>query len=106
MMAPEPVMRFDRLTALGWLNVSVPVMTSILPVSVPCAPVGLRLRKLDPPVKVMALARVVPSADKPPEIEALLVIVRFEPVMPAPPAPYAPLTPPLEIGRASCGERV
>ena len=46
-----------------------------------------------PPVKVMALARVTPSPERPPVIAPLLMTVSCEPTMPAPPAPGLPLMP-------------
>ena len=51
-------------------------------------------RVLVPPVKVMALARVVPSPESPPLMLPLLMTVRPVPTMPAPPAPIEPKTPP------------
>src|SRR6185312_16332886 len=49
---------------------------------------------LVPPVNEIALARVEPSPDTPPEIVPLLMIVRLEPTTPSPPAPGAPAIPP------------
>jgi hypothetical protein len=83
------VIELDKVTPFAWLNVTLPV-TPIFPLRL--GP-GFRVNVLLPPVKVMALAGVTPSAANPPRIEPLLMIVRLLPVTPAPPAPPLPLLP-------------
>src|SRR5690349_6374447 len=86
MMFPVPLITFESVTALVWLNASVPP-TSIPPIK-DQPPDSVRVLK--PPVKLSALARVVPSADNPPPIVPVLMTFNPEPVMPTPPAPGPP----------------
>jgi hypothetical protein len=68
-------MAFDSVTAFAWLNVRLVVLVATLMPPVSVNPL-CSVRVLLPPVKLMALARVVPSPDRPPAIVPLLMIVR------------------------------
>ena len=86
LMDPVPEITFDSVASVDWLNVSEPV-TSMLPTTLePDCSVNV----FAPPVNVMALASVVPSPERPPVIAPPLMMVRSEPMMPAPPAPAPP----------------
>src|SRR5215470_12199142 len=71
-------------------NVSAVLKATTFPMMVDPA---CNVRLFVPPVKVIALARVVPSPDRPPAIVPLFVIVRPAPEMPTPPAPALPAAP-------------
>ncbi len=83
---PVSVMRFDKVTLIDWLKVTLPV-TSMAPVRLhPLC----KVRTLAPPAKTMAEARVVPSPARPPAMAPLSMSVMPAPTTPAPPAPTAP----------------